>query len=228
MTHVEGEILIRRSPEDVFNFVADERNEPRYNPRMVSAEMITTGPIGTGTRFRAVMKTIGRPEMVTEFAGYERPSRLALVTHMSAMEIEGALTFDAAPEGTRMRWSWQLAPRGIWKLMTPLVARIGRRQEAAIWATLKSFSKRNLLRQRSKRRAAAARRARAAPARRSAPSSRAVRRAGRSSARRRAAAAARARARARSPGRASRPRARPGRITGIRSCTGATSSFGGW
>jgi hypothetical protein len=29
MAHIEGEILIRRPVEEVFDFVADERNEPR-------------------------------------------------------------------------------------------------------------------------------------------------------------------------------------------------------
>ena len=53
------------------------------------------------------------------------------------MEIRGGLTFDPVPEGTRMRWSWVVAPRGVLKLLTPLVARTGRRQEQAIWANLK-------------------------------------------------------------------------------------------
>jgi hypothetical protein len=74
-----------------------------------------------------------------EFTGYERPRRLASSTHMSAMDVRGSLTFDPVPEGTRMRWSWELEPRGLFKLMTPVVARTGRRQEQAIWASLKRF-----------------------------------------------------------------------------------------
>jgi hypothetical protein len=31
---VEGDIIIKRPMEEVFDFCADERNEPRYNPRM--------------------------------------------------------------------------------------------------------------------------------------------------------------------------------------------------
>lgn len=31
MAHVEGEIIINRPVEEVFDFVADERNEPHYN-----------------------------------------------------------------------------------------------------------------------------------------------------------------------------------------------------
>ncbi len=138
MARVEGEIVINRPAEDVFDFVADERNEPRYNPRMRGAEQISEGPIGSGTRFRAELETMGRTvPMIVEFTTYERPRRLASVTRSSMMETEGALTFDSVPGGTRMRWSWDVRPRGALRLMTPLVGVIGRRQEQGIWGNLK-------------------------------------------------------------------------------------------
>lgn len=40
---VEGDIVIERPAEEVFDFVAEERNEPQYNPRMTRAEMISPG-----------------------------------------------------------------------------------------------------------------------------------------------------------------------------------------
>lgn len=143
MVRIEGEIVIKRPVEEVFDFVADERNEPRYNPRMRSAELISPGPIGPGTRFRAVGTTIGWPvEMAIEITAYERPRRLASTTHRATMEIQGTRTFDAVPEGTRMRWAWDVEPRHIITLMEPLVASVGRRQEETIWAGLKQFLER--------------------------------------------------------------------------------------
>jgi hypothetical protein len=53
------------------------------------------------------------------------------------MEIHGTLTFDPVDEGTRMRWAWDVAPRRVLRLMGPLVALMGKRQEQAIWANLK-------------------------------------------------------------------------------------------
>jgi hypothetical protein len=38
-----------------------------------------------------------------------------------------------------MQWSWELEPRGMLKLMTPVVALIGRRQERTIWTALKRY-----------------------------------------------------------------------------------------
>lgn len=140
MAYLNGEIVINRPVEEVFDTVADERNEPRYNPRLLRAEQTSGGPIGVGTRFRAQTRTMGRTvPMIVEYTAYARPRRLASWTHMSAMDIRGTLTFDPAQAGTLMRWSWELQPRGVYKLLTPLIAWMGQRQEAANWVGLKRF-----------------------------------------------------------------------------------------
>ncbi len=140
MAHVEGQLIIHRPVDEVFDFVADERNEPRYNPQMRRAEQTSAGPIGVGSTFCAESTSRGRPvEMTITYTDYERPRRLTSATHLSTMDIQGTLTFDPVPEGTQMRWSWELEARGILKLMTPVVILIGRRQEQSIWTGLKRY-----------------------------------------------------------------------------------------
>jgi hypothetical protein len=41
-----------------------------------------------------------------------------------------------------MRWSWQLEPCGVFRLLTLLIGWMGRRQEATIWAGLKQLLER--------------------------------------------------------------------------------------
>ena len=72
MAHVEGAITINRPVEEVFDFVADERIEPRYNTQMLRAEQISAGPIGLGTRFRAESKAMGRIAERTIWTGLKR------------------------------------------------------------------------------------------------------------------------------------------------------------
>jgi hypothetical protein len=73
---------------------------------------------------------MGRPaEIAIEIIAYERPRRFAESIRMPTMDIRGGLAFDPVPTATRMRWSWDLMPRGVHKLMAPLVARLGKRQE---------------------------------------------------------------------------------------------------
>jgi hypothetical protein len=140
MGRIAGELVIHRPVHEVFDFVADERNEPRYNPRICRAEKLSPGPIGPGTRFRAKAVTLGRTTgMTIEYTTYERPRRLASSIHMLAADIAGTLRFDPVPNGTRMSWSWAVTPHGLYRLLTPIIVGAGRRQEQANWAGLKRF-----------------------------------------------------------------------------------------
>ena len=59
MTRIDGEIVIDRPVDVVFDYVADQSNEPQYNPQMVRAEKITPGPVGSGTRPRSAVASMG-------------------------------------------------------------------------------------------------------------------------------------------------------------------------
>jgi uncharacterized protein YndB with AHSA1/START domain len=140
MARIEGELVIHRPVHEVFDFVADERNEPRYNPRICRVEKLSPGPIGPGTRFRAEAVALGRTTRMTiEYTAYEWPRRLASAIHMPGADIAGTLRFDPVPNGTRMGWSWVVRPRGLYRLLTPVIARVGRRQEQENWVGLKRF-----------------------------------------------------------------------------------------
>jgi uncharacterized protein YndB with AHSA1/START domain len=139
MARVRGEILIHRPVEMVFDYVADQRNEPVYNPRMLQSEKITDVPIGVGTRFRATARSGRRMvEMLIKITEYDRPRRLGSRTTMSSVDVNGGLTFEPVDGATRMSWSWEVSPRGPLRLFGPLVARLGRRQEQTIWTGLKA------------------------------------------------------------------------------------------
>ncbi|HEU4947589.1 MAG TPA: SRPBCC family protein [Kribbella sp.] len=140
MVRIQGETVVGCPVEQVFDFVADERNEPKYNRRMTHAAMVTAGPVGKGTRWAATVGSRGRSfDMAIDVTGYDRPRRLESTTMMSTAEIRGGVTFEPVPEGTRLRWSWDTRFKGILKLLTPVLARIGRRQEEETWAELKRY-----------------------------------------------------------------------------------------
>jgi hypothetical protein len=139
MPVITGEIVIDRRIEEVFDFVADECNEPRYNAQMTLAEKLSDGPIGLGSRFRAVVLSGGRPvPMEIEFTAFERPSRLGSRATMSGMVTDGELIFEAVGGSTVMRWRWSVQPEGALRLLAPLVKWIGVRQELRVWSGLKA------------------------------------------------------------------------------------------
>ena len=138
MAGIEGEILIGQPVDVVFDYVADQSNEPQYNPRMVRAEKITPGPVGKGTQFRSAVASMGRTaEMLIECTGYDRPTRFASTTTMAQADFSYLLTFEPAAAGTRMRWSGQVRPKGAFRLLGPVITWLGMRQEQRIWASLK-------------------------------------------------------------------------------------------
>jgi uncharacterized protein YndB with AHSA1/START domain len=142
---VEGEIMIGRPVEEVFDYVADERHEPNFNSRMSRVELLTPEPIGVGSRFGVEMTMMRRVfDMTVEYTAFERPRLLGSISRSlprggkgRPLLTAGSLTFDPVPEGTRMRWSWQVETPGAVKLLAPLVARMGRRQERRVWTSLK-------------------------------------------------------------------------------------------
>ena len=138
MAKIEGGIVIGRPVDVVFDYVVDQSNEPHYNPQMVRAEKITSGPVGKGTRFRSAVASKGRTaEMLIECTGYDRPKLFATTTTMAQADIDYTLTFEPTPAGTRMRWSGQVQPKGPVRLLGPVITWLGRRQEQRIWMALK-------------------------------------------------------------------------------------------
>jgi hypothetical protein len=77
--------------------------------------------------------------MRIELTGYDRPVRLASSTTMSQADMAGTLTFEPVPAGTRMHWTWDVRPKGAFRLLAPLIGWLGRRQERAIWTGMKRY-----------------------------------------------------------------------------------------
>jgi Polyketide cyclase / dehydrase and lipid transport len=81
MTRVEDSIFIDKEPEVVFDFVADERNELTYNPRMTSVELIAGDGPGVGARYRATMTSRLRPVNMSDRVHRVRASHPAQFRH---------------------------------------------------------------------------------------------------------------------------------------------------
>jgi len=108
MTRITGEVTIDTSITEVFDTVADERNEPRYNPRIARAEMLTDEPVGAGSHFVAEPKGMGaRGQIVSETLEYQRPHRLTTADAPMGVkrprEGRGRRSPDPCWDGVRVR-----------------------------------------------------------------------------------------------------------------------------
>lgn len=121
---VEEEVEVSRSPADVFQYLADIRNEPRWNPWGESVEMLTPEPIQQGSRFRGRYKRFGAVEQ--ELAAYEPDRYLSYASNSvgsAAMKFE----LSPTPSGTRIHLIGEAHPTGLMTLMAPVMTMMMRR-----------------------------------------------------------------------------------------------------
>jgi uncharacterized membrane protein len=131
---VEESIIIDRSPEDVFAFLAVRKNDPVWTAAVVESEWLvptaqnTDPPIALGRRGRMMMKNMGRRlEYVDEVTDYEPGRRIAHRTVEGPIQLKTACLTD--PAGDRCRATvvaetdnFVGGPFG--KVANPIVARI--------------------------------------------------------------------------------------------------------
>jgi carbon monoxide dehydrogenase subunit G len=140
MTRIEGRSRFNRTREDVFDFLADPRNEPSYNTMIVGAGKTTPGPIGAGTRFTQQTKTLGRvSEVVIELLECRRPDHLSWHITSSGMEVRGRQDLVEDHGGTEVHWVWDFTARGPLRLLAPLVGLGGRRLERRVWSNMQQY-----------------------------------------------------------------------------------------
>ncbi len=60
MAHGEATIHIDRPPEEVFGFIADAANNPKWRKNVVRTEWLDNGPMRVGRRGRQTARLLGR------------------------------------------------------------------------------------------------------------------------------------------------------------------------
>ena len=137
MMEFSNTITIERSPHDVFVFVSDLENVPKWNHAIVETRKISDGPVRVGTTYRQVRSLPSRSEETLQVTQLEPDRRFAV--HGGLGPFEGALTYEFEEISwiTRLTNKADLQARGIKKLAAPIVAGRVREAVAANLQTLK-------------------------------------------------------------------------------------------
>jgi uncharacterized protein YndB with AHSA1/START domain len=126
------------APEEVFDTLADLRNETRWNARVSSAELRSDEPVGLGSRFGIVN---GGSSYDVAITTYERPSRLVLE---ASGKPDLTITYALSPtaDGTELESELHFRPTGSRKLLFSLLAPVIRRDVPKQYASLKALCER--------------------------------------------------------------------------------------
>jgi carbon monoxide dehydrogenase subunit G len=117
-------IEISRPVEQVFEFLHDFENHHRErNSQVLHVERITSGPSGVGSRYRETVQMLPLVKTVftTEVSQFEPPRFLQFT--WSGGGMEGVLEFSLESTGdrTRLNFREQIQPRGMMKLVGPII-----------------------------------------------------------------------------------------------------------
>jgi hypothetical protein len=120
----EFRAVIARPLAEVFGFFRDVDQYAGQEGSVVPVyDKVTAGPTGVGTRYREVIRLLPgiTAEMRSEIIACEPGRRLAY--RFSGLGMEGALDyeFEAAGQGTLVAQRQSLHPRGLLRLLNPLI-----------------------------------------------------------------------------------------------------------
>jgi len=127
MITITHEETINRPVEEVFAFIADPTNDPRWCPPVLEAEQIAGDGPETGARYRQVVKPgPKRLTSVMEMTEYLPNRRVAWKGGNEMLEFHGRYEVEAVNGGARVVMTSNLAARGILRLLEPLLRRASR------------------------------------------------------------------------------------------------------
>ena len=129
MARFQQSVVINRPVEQVFEFVCDLENDPKWTPGTVMRRT-SQGPLGVGTTFEQHDRFMGRRmNFSVEVTDYEPPRKIGLKTTSGQLSFGGHRMFEPVNEGaTRVTFAGEGHAPGLMKLAEPLLAAAGERR----------------------------------------------------------------------------------------------------
>ncbi len=123
MPQAEETVTIARPAGEVFVFIADGANNPKWRSGELKVTQATPGTIGVGTVFKQQLdgpmgRRIAADYEITE---YEPGTRLSFRVVAGPARPEGRYSFESLGDSTRVRFELSWQPKGFRRLLSPMV-----------------------------------------------------------------------------------------------------------
>jgi uncharacterized protein YndB with AHSA1/START domain len=116
-------ITINRPVAEVFEYVSDLLNGPKWQPELLEVRRITKGPLGIGTQFSSARKIMGQKmETSIEFVAYEPNNKYVIKSIAGPLPFEQSTLFESTTEGTKLTTKIELHPGGDMAQAEPMLA----------------------------------------------------------------------------------------------------------
>ena len=126
---VEERVLIARPLPEVFAFLSDVQNEPRWVPQVVEVTLTSSGPLGVGATYRERLRANGVVLTVDYVVTvYDPPRHMAVRGVVRRRPVTASYTLTAAGERTLVETAADMPLSVLSVPFRPLYASIARRQ----------------------------------------------------------------------------------------------------
>ncbi len=137
MARIRTSIVIRRPLDETFAYLTDPRNAKDWSSELVDVTYdgdLTEGSTGADTR-RMGRKEVVMPWIVT---AYERPERIVF-EYGRPFPATAAFSFRAHEGGTLVTCDTDLRPRGLWRMLEPVMAAEAKKVDAVQFQKVKEI-----------------------------------------------------------------------------------------
>jgi len=117
--------------DKVFQLFTDIEHGPAHVTGIKNIEMLTTGPVHLGSRWRETRDVLGRRDSAEmEITAFERNRMYTITHHKAGIRIDTTFWFEAAAGGTKVSVEFELDAGGVPPgLLAPLGWAIGGKVE---------------------------------------------------------------------------------------------------
>ena len=134
VTHTQ---VIDAPIERVFGTVIDAGNYAAWNPTVAASRRLDEGELRNGSRFEWRLKGLGA--VIMEFQEFERNARVRIVQQIRWLSGGHRFLISTEGRGTRINHELEMVPRGLLRLLGPMITWNGRRNLRLTADALKSY-----------------------------------------------------------------------------------------
>jgi hypothetical protein len=118
MPRFVGTVCTPKAREEAFDYLADFSSVAQWDPTVTEARKLDEGPPALGTRFRVVVRALGRETPYTyEIVELRRPELVRLRAETSAVISLDTITFAGGAAGTEVTYDAELRLKGAMRLL---------------------------------------------------------------------------------------------------------------
>jgi carbon monoxide dehydrogenase subunit G len=131
--------LVDCSMPEVFAFLSNPLNLPKWQSMIAGIEQVTPGVVGVGSKYKVSAEMLGRKiDGLMEITAFEPPAKFGFTNQAGPMQVTVTITLKPVGTGAKIALNVQGNPGGLFKIAEGVLAGQVKSQMEANLARLKT------------------------------------------------------------------------------------------